>query len=155
MSTLSTKTPATEAGKEGRSGLRTSSPWKGFLFSCIACCTAEAATLPIDVVKTRMQLQGEHGAKRVYTGSLNAFSTILKTEGITAWWKGLTPALLRQASYGTLRYGLYEPIKGIMSKGEGDHSITTKILAGTASGAISSSLCNPTDVVKGKLSRPG
>mgnify|MGYP003870466001 CR=1 FL=1 len=36
-----------------RSGIATSSAWKGFWFSGLACCVAEAVTIPVDVVKTR------------------------------------------------------------------------------------------------------
>ena len=92
----------------------TSKPWKGFVFSCVACCSAEVVTCPIDVVKVRLQLQGELGAKRIYSGSFDAALKIFQTEGITALWKGISPALLRQATYGSLRYGSYEPIKAFL-----------------------------------------
>jgi hypothetical protein len=42
--------------------LKTDQPWQLFLFSAIGSCSGELATVPIDVVKTRMQLQGEGGA---------------------------------------------------------------------------------------------
>lgn len=115
--------------------------WKGLAFGGIASCVAEMATLPIDVVKTRMQLQGELGAARQYSGSLDALvkvpSTqhththarartprllqqqcphpkpcltidsvahqVARSEGVTALWKGVQPALLRQATYGSMR----------------------------------------------------
>ena len=41
-----------------------------------------------DVVKIRMQLQGELGAKRVYSSSLGAFPHIVREEGLFALWKG-------------------------------------------------------------------
>ena len=62
----------------------------------------------IDTVKTRLQLQGELGAKRQYTGMVHALRTIAAEEGLGGWFKGLSPALLRQATYGTIRYGAYE-----------------------------------------------
>jgi hypothetical protein len=42
--------------------LATDSVWQLFLFSGIGSVTAELATVPIDVVKTRMQLQEGGGA---------------------------------------------------------------------------------------------
>ena len=65
------------------------------------------------------------------------------------WW----------STSGTLRYGLYEPIKNILGQGgvdpvtgrPTDFPLWKKIIAGTASGAISSAMCNPTDLVKVRM----
>lgn len=138
--------------KKPVAGFATSSPWKGFGFSCIACCVAESVTIPIDVVKTRLQLQGELGANRMYNGAFDAARKMYVTEGLKSWYKGITPALLRQATYGSLRYGLYEPIKTAFGVRRGEYCpLWKKILAGTLSGALSSSLCNPTDLVKVRM----
>ena len=61
---------------------------------------------PIDVVKTRMQVakKGE--------GSLGSvIGDAMKNEGPGAFYKGIGPAWLREASYTSLRLGLYEPVK--------------------------------------------
>jgi hypothetical protein len=55
-----------------------------------------------------MQLQGQLGATRVYTNSFQALGKMAVEEGYLSWFKGLSPALLRQATYGTVRYGAYE-----------------------------------------------
>jgi len=58
-----------------------------------ACCLQ-----PIDVIKTRLQLdRGGH-----YRGILHCGTTIAKTEGVRALWKGLTPF----ATHLTLKYTL-------------------------------------------------
>ena len=104
---------------------------KGFAFSCVACCTAECITCPIDVVKTRLQLSGELGAKKMYGGVFDAVKQISRKEGVRALWKGLSPALIRQMTYGSARYGSYEPIKkrlGVDSSG--NCPLWKKILAG-------------------------
>ena len=67
----------------------------------------------IDTVKTRMQLQGQLGAKRQYTNSFQALRVMAKEEGVASWFKGLSPALMRQATYGTVRYGAYEVREGV------------------------------------------
>lgn len=48
-----------EFPKAGRdlAAMESSNVWKGLAFGGIASCIAEAFTLPIDVVKTRLQLQ--------------------------------------------------------------------------------------------------
>jgi hypothetical protein len=64
----------------------------------------------IDTVKTRMQLQGQLGAARQYSNSIQALRVMAAEEGVASWFKGLSPALMRQATYGTVRYGAYEVI---------------------------------------------
>ena len=64
----------------------------------------------------------------------------------------ITPALLREAVYSTLRLGLYEPVK--RQFGATDPSNTplwTKMGAGAISGAIGSSVACPTDVIKVRM----
>lgn len=39
---------------------------------------------------------------------------MFRYEGPTSLFKGLSPALLRQATYGSMRYGFYEPIKSLI-----------------------------------------
>ncbi|HEY9754667.1 MAG TPA: MC/SLC25 family protein [Oculatellaceae cyanobacterium] len=52
--------------RDSNEGIKTSNPAKGLLFGGISSCIAEAITIPVDVVKTRMQIQGELGATRQY-----------------------------------------------------------------------------------------
>lgn len=50
---------------------------------------AELSTVPIDVVKVRMQLQGELGSTLKYKSSLHAFPQIVREEGIKGLYKGM------------------------------------------------------------------
>ena len=70
--------------------------------------------MPIDVVKTRLQMDGSGGGVKAYNGSLDCATKLVRSEGPTSLFKGLPPALLRQSTYGSLRYGLYGPIKDSM-----------------------------------------
>jgi Mitochondrial carrier protein len=83
------------------------------------------------------------------------FGTIGKVsgeEGVMALWKGVNAAWLREASYTSLRLGLYEPVKEVF--GANDPATSTflkKFLAGSAAGAIGSVAGNPFDVLKTKM----
>ncbi len=89
--------------------------------------------------------QGQLGAARQYNGALDALRKIVANEGVFALWKGIVPALVRQASYGSLRYGLYAPIKQAITTGEvGKESMFVKLVAGAGSGALASAVANPT-----------
>jgi len=87
--------------------------WHLFLWGSIATCVGEIVTLPIDVVKVRMQTDSMlSGNSR---GMIGTFVHILKYEGPTALYAGVFPAVLRQFFYGGLRTGLYEPLKELLN----------------------------------------
>jgi len=128
---------------------------QGLFFGGFASCVAEICTLPIDVTKTRMQLQGEGGGARQYKTVFDAVPKIMRTEGPAALFKGVKPALLRQATYGSMRYGFYTPIKNALGMRPGEDCLWKKILSGALSGAVSSGLANPTDLIKVRMQVDG
>ncbi len=110
---------------------------KGLGYGAFASMLGDLVTMPVDVVKTRMQLSGEGGSGRLYKNSLDCALKTARAEGIQALWKGLEPALWRQCSYGSLRYGLYAPIRDRLAPGvaKKDLPLPYKILAGGMSGS--------------------
>lgn len=63
----------------------------------------------------------------------------------------VVPALLRQASYGTLKIGCYQSIKRTVSPDPRDERLLTNVIAGMVSGAFASAVANPTDVLKVRM----
>jgi hypothetical protein len=126
--------------------MEASTPLRGFLYGGLASCIAEGLTIPIDVVKIRMQLQGKAG-ERQYSHAGQAVRHIYRSEGILAFTKGIKPALLRQATYGSLRIGLYGPTKQALGVREGQADVRQP-LAGVISGGLSAFVCTPTDLIK-------
>lgn len=105
------------------------------------------------MVKTRLQVSGDGSAgARNYKalGITGTISTILKEEGAAAFWKGIGAAWLREASYTSLRLGLYAPIKKAMGV-TGDSHFFMKFSAGSLAGAIGSLAGNPFDVLKTRM----
>lgn len=123
---------------------------KGLGYGAFASMLGDLVTMPVDVVKTRMQLSGEGGAGRLYKNALDCAVQTARAEGVPALWKGLEPALWRQASYGSLRYGLYAPIRDRLAPGvaKKDLPLHYKILAGGLSGTVAQGFANPCDLVK-------
>ncbi len=106
---------------------------------------------PIDVVKTRMQISAT-GVGRNYKelGLFRSINVILSEEGITAFWKGIQAAYMREASYTGIRIGGYGPIKsalGVTNKSP----FILKFFAGSLSGGIGSCVGNPFDVMKTRM----
>ena len=65
------------------------------------------STMPLDVLKTRMQgLE----AKTLYKNSLHCLIKIIKEEGIFALWKGATPRLGRLVFSGGIVFSVYEQV---------------------------------------------
>lgn len=77
-------------------------------------------TFPIDLTKTRLQVQGQvidaAHTQLKYRGMLHAFLTIAREEGVRALYSGIAPALLRQATYGTIKLGCYNIFKRTMAE---------------------------------------
>jgi hypothetical protein len=105
---------------------------------------------PIDVVKTRLQISGKGTRDYKSLGIVGSIKTITKEEGIHAFWKGVSAAWLREASYTSLRLGLYSPIKKLMGIDDKSHFLM-KFSAGSAAGAIGSLVGNPFDVIKTRM----
>lgn len=69
----------------------------GFISGGLAACFAVTVTNPLEVVKTRLQLQGELASKgqvkKTYTGVFQALGVIAKNEGIAGLQRGLLTAV--------------------------------------------------------------
>ena len=64
----------------------------------------------------------------------------------------ITPSLMREATYSTLRLGLYEPLKVWFGATDPAHTpLWKKVCSGAIAGAIGSAIACPTDVIKIRL----
>ncbi|XP_038631226.1 brain mitochondrial carrier protein 1 [Scyliorhinus canicula] len=126
--------------------------WKPFVYGGLASVTAEFGTFPIDLTKTRLQVQGQFIDSRFkeikYRGMSHALHKICKEEGLRALYSGISPALLRQASYGTIKIGTYQSLKRLFVSCPQEETLLVNVLCGILAGVISSSIANPTDVLK-------
>ncbi|OAJ37047.1 hypothetical protein BDEG_21119 [Batrachochytrium dendrobatidis JEL423] len=96
---------------------------KGFVAGALAACGAVTFTNPWEVVKTRLQLQGELQARlakgtnappKQYPNAFSAFGRIFKAEGFKGIQKGLAPAYIYQTLLNGTRLGLYDPLKAVI-----------------------------------------
>jgi len=118
---------------------------KRWALAAVAACTAETATFPIDVCKTRLQLQNELGrtitgeAATARLGMVQTFAHIYRTEGLAAMYNGLGAAALRQAVYGGIGIGLYAPVRALLigDVDPKDAPLWKRIAAGALTGALS------------------
>ncbi|XP_029413428.1 solute carrier family 25 member 35 isoform X2 [Nannospalax galili] len=120
-----------------------------FLMSGLAACGACVFTNPLEVVKIRMQLQGELKApgtyQRHYRNVFHAFFIIGKVDGLAALQKGLAPALLYQFLMNGIRLGTYglAEAKGYLRTAEGTISPVRSAAAGALAGVMGAYLGSP------------
>ena len=114
----------------------------------------------MEVVKTRLQLDGEGGAAgaaarggRQYRGVAHALGAIARAEGVRGLQAGLAPALLYQTTMNGCRLGLYEPAQALLRERAGLDPARpwVKGLSGAMSGAVGAALGSPFYLVKSRL----
>ncbi|XP_055607902.1 solute carrier family 25 member 35-like [Uranotaenia lowii] len=122
---------------------------RDFLLGGVAAMGATLFTNPLEVVKTRMQLQGELAAKNTYhkpyRGVIDAFVTIAKNDGYWALQKGLVPSLYFQFGINAVRLGIYNAAlnSGYTLSPNGSQSLWKSALWGGIGGFIGSALTSP------------
>ncbi|WFD07810.1 hypothetical protein MVES1_003181 [Malassezia vespertilionis] len=76
-----------------------------FGIGAIAGIVTVYATMPLDVIKTRMQ---SLEARTLYKGTFDCTFQILRQEGVLAFWRGATPRLARLMLSGGIVFTVYE-----------------------------------------------
>ncbi|XP_017287394.1 solute carrier family 25 member 35 [Kryptolebias marmoratus] len=127
-----------------------------FALGGVAACGACFFTNPLEVVKTRMQLQGElrsRGTYRVhYRNVFHAFYTIGKVDGLAGLQKGLVPGLLYQLCMNGVRLGSYAIIESAgYIHTDGRVSAVKTTLAGAGAGVVGAIMGSPVYLVKTHL----
>lgn len=100
--------------------------FKRWAVGAVAASGAEFMTFPLDTTKTRLQLQGELGRsltgdpldKTKLKGAVRTFIDIIRFEGISALYSGVSAAVTRQAVYGGIGIGLYHPVRAVVLGGQ-------------------------------------
>ncbi|KAG6799781.1 mitochondrial 2-oxoglutarate/malate carrier protein [Apis mellifera caucasica] len=119
-----------------------------FLFGGTAGMAATCVVQPLDLIKNRMQLSG------IKISTINIISSILKNEGILAFYSGLSAGLLRQASYTTTRLGTFEWLSELISK-DRQPNFLMKLLIGSSAGCVGAFVGTPAEVALIRMTADG
>ncbi|KAG8256583.1 hypothetical protein J6590_065295 [Homalodisca vitripennis] len=129
--------------------------WRPFIYGGLASCTAECGTFPIDTTKTRLQIQGQkidgQHVRLKYRGMTDAFLQIARQEGFRALYSGIYPAVIRQATYGTIKFGTYYSLKAWLTGDRTEDDVVVNVSCAVVAGIVSSAIANPTDVLKVRM----
>nr|XP_045005305.1 solute carrier family 25 member 34 isoform X3 [Jaculus jaculus] len=95
----------------GTEAVKTVPPAVDLVLGASACCLACVFTNPLEVVKTRMQLQGELRARgtypRPYRGLVSSVAAVARADGLWGLQKGLAAGLLYQGLMNGVRFYCY------------------------------------------------
>ncbi|KAL6838343.1 hypothetical protein ACP4OV_031847 [Aristida adscensionis] len=117
--------------------------------SSVSAAAAEAATFPIDAVKTRLQLHRSPGAGGGGGGGVLRVAGELVRDG--GLYRGLSPAVLRHLMYTPLRIVGYEHLRSSLAGGGREVGLVEKALAGGVSGIAAQVVSSPADLIKVRM----
>jgi len=121
-----------------------------------AGCVEVSLMHPLDLVKTRFQLQTATppaGNQAHYTGVVDCMRKMYRTEGVLSFWKGILPPILVETPKRAWKFLTFEQFKTLFKFNGKDAPPTplTYSLAGLGSGVTEAILVNPFEVVKVKM----
>mmetsp|Transcript_12089 Transcript_12089/g.34968 ORF Transcript_12089/g.34968 Transcript_12089/m.34968 type:complete len:312 (-) Transcript_12089:465-1400(-) len=122
------------------SGSQGGADWRYFVAGGVSAATSHGITTPIDVVKTRMQIEPQK-----YKGSvLTAAKDLVKEEGPLFLLQGLAPTVFGYGIEGALKFGFYELFKPIFGNLTPNQFVNF-LLASVVAGAVASVVLCPAE----------
>ncbi|KAI8582446.1 hypothetical protein K450DRAFT_170819 [Umbelopsis ramanniana AG] len=130
----------------------------GFVLGGMAACGAVTFTNPWEVVKTRLQLQGElvrsgtlAAEAKPYHNSFQALGLVFKGEGVRGIQRGLGAAYVYQVCLNGSRLGFYDPIRNIILNVTGSEGVSARVASGALAGMAGALLGSPLYLVKTRM----
>lgn len=135
----------------GSQPLELVAPVVDLVLGASACCLACVFTNPLEVVKTRLQLQGELQARgtypQPYRGFVAAVAAVARADGLCGLQKGLAAGLLYQGLMNSVRFYCYSLA--------GQAGLTQQpggaVAAGAVAGALGAFVGSPAYLIKTQL----
>ncbi|CAH2301051.1 mitochondrial brown fat uncoupling 1, partial [Pelobates cultripes] len=120
------------------------------LAGCTTGAMAVTIAQPTDVVKVRFQAQSSlRGVKKRYNGTLDAYKTIAKEEGMRGLWKGTFPNVTRNAIVNCTELVTYDLIKeNILHYKLLTDNLPCHFVSAFGAGFCTTVIASPVDVVK-------
>ena len=107
-------------------------------------------TNPLEIVKIRLQVQGESMKKGLLADRQGAIS-IVKELGFTGLYKGAGACLLRDIPFSAIYFPFYAHLKEQFTAPDGTIHWSQLLLAGAIAGIPAAALVTPADVIKTRL----
>ncbi|KIM30001.1 hypothetical protein M408DRAFT_328433 [Serendipita vermifera MAFF 305830] len=111
-------------------------------------------TAPVERAKVVLQVQGQGGAGKQYSGVLDVFKGLYKEGGVRSIFRGTTATLARDAPGSAAYFAAYEVAKKQLTpkgKEPGDLDLGAIVVAGGLAGVAMWSIAIPPDVLKSRI----
>ncbi|KAI9304704.1 mitochondrial carrier domain-containing protein [Cunninghamella echinulata] len=163
VSSSTTSTATTTAANTFNRIHSTSSPVPPapFYYGGIASCVAVFVSHPFDLTKVRIQTAIRTQSQLTWDWKLfrplnmiKTMRTIVSKEGFKALYTGVDASLLRQGTYSTIRFGLYDYFKWLIA-GHQKPTFQQLLICSTAAGILGGAFGNPSDVVNVRMQNDG
>ena len=153
------RNPPKEEEVQQRKEILRREPTTGERFAAGACAGALSrfSTAPIDRVKLLFQIQSD-GGNFTFQKGMQTTKNIVKNEGVTALWRGATPAIARILPYSATTFGTYNIYNKFLIKAMYDEddldfteqqsgTVFTRFTAGALAGTTATALTYPLDLL--------
>lgn len=91
-------------------------PYQHMLLGLVSGAMGPLSNAPIDTIKTRLQKQPKHPGETALSRILAIARDMWKHEGVHAFYKGITPRIMRVAPGQAVTFMVYEAIRGWMDE---------------------------------------
>lgn len=118
---------------------------EAFISGAVAGIPGGLMLCPIELVKIRLQAPGS-----VYQGPVHVITSILRTEGVSGLFRGLTTTMVRDIPSYAVYFSSYDYCKKRLSEARFD-AATNAILSGGTAGTLCWGACYPFDVLKSRM----
>jgi len=119
-------------------------------FGGLASMGAACCTHPLDLIKVHLQT-GSASATSEKRGIAGAVAKVYRTDGIRGFYSGLTASLLRQASYSTTRFAIYDILKNQISPNGEAIAFPVRLAMAATAGFCGGVLGNPGDMINVRM----
>jgi Mitochondrial carrier protein len=134
-------------------------PWLAYFNAgLVADIAASPVYVPSEVLKTRLQLQGQYNNPYFqsgynYRGTFHALRSIYLTEGLPALFYGYKATLYRDVPFSALQFAFYEQERKLAKTwvGSQDIGLPLEIFTGASAGCMAGVITCPLDVVKTRI----
>ena len=153
-------------------------PLQQMASACSGALLTSILTTPFDVVKVRLQAQqqfssfakpcflidckcldgvsicdatGQISSTPKFKGTFDAFVKIAELEGISSWWKGLSPTLLMALPSTVIYYSTYDMLKMKFGFKPDEVNIVAPLLSGSLARSIAVTAVCPIELLRTKL----
>ncbi|CAK4619721.1 hypothetical protein LEN26_010603 [Aphanomyces euteiches] len=118
----------------------------------ISAMTAACFTHPMDLLKVRLQT-----SKELHLSLFGTVRAIIKEDGLRGFYRGISGGLMREGTYSTVRFGVYQYLKdaAVERNGGAPLPLLENIALSMLGGALGGFCGNPADVVNVRMQAEG